>query len=174
MKFLLQLSKGIDFINEYLGRAVAWLSGLMVLVVIFDVFLRYVLQQADNRVSELGWHLFALIFLLGAGYTLKHDRHVRVDLFYDKFSGKDKSWVNLIGNLIFLIPWCILVIYASYGFAMESYSVNERSPNPDGLPARYVIKFAILFGIFFLLLQAISNSIKAIQFLQKGKTDENE
>ena len=81
---------------------------------------------------DLEWHLFALIFLLSAGYTLNQDRHVRVDLFYEKFSVKDKALTNFIGHFLFLIPWCLVVIYFSYGYALESFQVNEQSPEPGG------------------------------------------
>ena len=110
--------------------------------------------------TELEWHLFALIFLLGAGFAFKHDKHVRVDLFYANYSPKDKALTNLLGNLILLIPWCIFIIYFSFGYAQTSFLENETSPDPGGLPARYVIKFSITIGFILLLLQAIGDSIE--------------
>ena len=174
MNFLLRLANFIDLLNERIGKAVSWLTTLLVVVVIVDVLMRYALKQSKNYITELEWHLFALIFLLGAAYTLKHDKHVRVDLFYDKFSKRDKAMVNFWGTLIFLIPWCLLILYASYGYAWESWFINERSPNPDGLPARYLIKFALVFGIGLLLLQAISTLIRSYHILQGAESDSEE
>jgi TRAP-type mannitol/chloroaromatic compound transport system permease small subunit len=105
---------------------------------------------------EVEWHIFSLIFLLGAGYTFKHDRHVRVDLFYSRFSAKGKAWVNLLGCLLFLIPFCLILIKASFPYVSLSYRLSEISSDPGGLPGRYLIKGAIPLGIFFLLLQAVS------------------
>ena len=141
-------------INEVVGRAVSWLTTLLVLIVCFDVATRYLLNDTAAWVMELEWHLFALIFLLGAGYTLRHDRHVRVDLFYAKFDHKDKALVNLTGTAIFLIPWCLLIIWTGFPFAMDAYEIGEGSPDPGGLPARWLVKFAIVIGATLLLIQA--------------------
>jgi len=152
--------KGIIFIsgsiNEWVGRTVAWLTAILVVIVCVDITRRKLFSETATWILELEWHLFALIFLLGAGYALKHDRHVRVDLFYSKFSPRDQAWVNLLGSVLFLIPWCILIFYTSYYYALESFEIDEGSPNPGGLPARYLIKGAITLGIGLLLLQAIS------------------
>ncbi len=104
---------------------------------------------------ELEWHLFGLIFLLGAGYAFRHDRHVRVDLFYAKFSAKDKALVNLFGGLILLIPWTAILIYVSFEYA--TIAIGEGSPDPGGLPARYIIKFAITAGMVLLFLQGLAS-----------------
>jgi len=81
---------------------------------------------------ELEWHIFALIFLLAAGFTLKHDKHVRVDLFYEKMNKKDKAWINVLGILLFLIPWCVLIIKTSFHYAYSSFEMGETSPDPGG------------------------------------------
>jgi len=110
----------------------------------------------------LEWHLFAFIFLIGAAYALKHDRHVRVDVFYANFTEKQQAWVNLIGTLLFLIPFCIIIIYTSIRFAANAYAIQEGSPDPGGLPARYIVKAAIPIGFILLLLQACSLLIKSM------------
>lgn len=158
-------------INEWVGRTVAWLTTFLVLLVCFDVAQRSLFNTTAAWVMELEWHLFALIFLLGAGYSLKHDRHVRVDLFYAKFSEKDKALVNLLGTLLFLIPWCVLIIYFSFFYALDAYQIGEGSPDPGGLPARYIIKFAITIGIGLLFLQALALAANAALVLM-GKTPE--
>ncbi|MBK7873809.1 MAG: TRAP transporter small permease subunit [Saprospiraceae bacterium] len=156
-----KLAATIDGFNERVGRGVAWLNTLLVLLVCFEVALS-MFNRSANWLTELEWHVFALIFLLGAGYAFKHDRHVRVDLFYTKFSPKDRALTDLIGNILFLIPWCIAVAYFSFFYAVESWKINESSPDPGGLPARYFIKFSIVVGMLLLLLQAISSTLKSL------------
>lgn len=151
-----KISSSIGWLNENIGRAVAWLTFILVIIMCTDVTLRYLFNSTSAWIIELEWHLFALIFILGAGYSLKHDRHVRVDLFYANFSERDKAWINLLGSLIFLIPWCLVMIYVSYNYAFSSYLTNEGSPDPGGLPARYLIKFSVTIGMSLLLLQAIA------------------
>lgn len=161
-----KISNFLNQINERIGQATAWLTGMLMLLVCYNVAARYLFNNSQAWRTELEWHLFALIFLLGAGYALKHDKHVRVDLFYAKFSEKKKALVNFLGTLIFLIPWCVLIIYASYKYAHSSWLMNETSPD-NGLPARYIIKFAITIGMSLLLLQAISLLISSLSTLLK-------
>lgn len=156
-----KIIEGIDQLSERIGKGTSWLTLLLVILVCFDVITRYLLSDTAAWIMELEWHLFSLIFLLGAAYAFKNDRHVRVDLFYANFSKRDKALVNLIGNSIFLIPWCIVIIIYSYQYGMTSYSIGEISPDPGGLPARYIIKFAITLGVILLLLQAIGEALKA-------------
>lgn len=166
-----RIANFLSQINEVAGRATAWLTTFLVLFMCFDVIRRYLFNQTAVWITELEWHVFALIFLLGAGYALKHDKHVRVDLFYAKFSPKGKAWVNLLGTLIFLIPWCLIIITSSYRYAHNAYLINESSPDPGGLPARYIIKFAITIGFVLLLLQAIALILESILTIS-GKSDD--
>lgn len=173
-RFFQQVSNAIHRLNEWVGRGVSWLTALLVVLVCFDVVTRYLFSDTSAWVMELEWHLFALIFLLGAGYAFRHDKHVRVDLFYARFTEREKALVNLLGALLFLIPWSLLVIYASYDYAMISYKIRETSPDPGGLPARYIIKFAIVLGATLLLLQGIASLIDSALILAapKGRGDE--
>lgn len=173
VRWLLYCSAGIHRLNEWTGRAASWLTTLLVILVCFDVIARYLLSATRAWAMELEWHLFALVFLLGAGYAFRHDRHVRVDLFYANFSARDQAWVNLLGAIFFLIPWCILVVYASFEYALISYKIGEGSPDPGGLPARYLIKFAISLGAFLLLLQGFANLIDSALVLSGHKTPEH-
>lgn len=170
------LSKAINALNEWVGRAVSWLTAVLVVLVCFDVVARYLFSSTAAWVMELEWHLFALIFLLGAGYAFRHDRHVRVDLFYAGFSSRDKALVDFFGALLFLIPWCVLIVYASYDYALISFKIKEISPDPGGLPARYAIKFAITVGAVLLLLQGIASLIDSallLAGLKQPDGDEN-
>lgn len=162
MKFLNGYIKFIDQLNEKIGIGVSWLTTAMVVMVCYDVFTRYVLNSSSVAVQELEWHVFSMIFLLGAAYTLKADSHVRVDVLYTRFSPKGKAWVNFMGSVLFLIPFSILVIWTSWNFVRSSYMMGETSPNPGGLPARYALKACIPAGFFLLLLQGISLTFQSL------------
>ncbi len=162
----------INRFSEQIGRGVAWLCVALILLICYDVMMRASTDQTSTWIIELEWHLFSLIFLFGGAYALKHDRHVRVDLFYANFSKRHQAWVNFAGTLCFLIPWCLVLIYFSYQFAFTSYEIGEGSPNPNGLPARYLIKFSICLGTIFLFLQAISMLLTALlTILQPTNSD---
>lgn len=167
--FWSRLSKNIDQLNDWIGRSVSWLCAAMILVTIFDVAMRYLLNQSQVWAMELEWHLFALLFLFGMGYGLRHDRHVRVDLFYNTFSRSNKGQVNFWGTLLLLLPWCLLVIWTSFPVAVDSMLKLEGSSNPYGLPFRFIIRFALVFGFLLLFLQGISQLIKARQDIRSSK-----
>ena len=162
----------VESVSESVGLAVSWLAGLLVLVVCYDVFTRYLMQNSLVAVQEMEWHLFALIFLLGSAYTLKHDRHVRVDVFYSRFSSKHKALVNFIGSLLFLVPFCIVGIWGSWTFVKMSFLIGETSPDPGGLPARFILKSAIPIGFFLLMLQGIAFSFKSLAIANGWYDDE--
>lgn len=167
IKILDQLAGFIEHVSEWAGRFSAWLVLAMVLLIAYDVMMRYLFQSGSVALQELEWHIFALIFLLGAAYTLKHDAHVRVDVVYQSrlFSDKARAWVDLLGALLFLIPFCLLVINGSLPFVENSFYLHERSPDPGGLPFRYFLKAAIPFGFTLLLLQGVALVIRNAQKL---------
>lgn len=167
MQGLKNIANFIDKLNETIGRAVSWLTTALVALVVVDVIFRYLFNTSKAWTIEMEWHLFALIFLLGSGYAFKHDRHVRVDLFYSRFSKKDQALVDMIGGIIFLVPWCLLVIYGAWGYALQSFRIGEGSPDPGGLPALYIIKFSIVIGVFLLMLQGIANIIQSYITIQE-------
>jgi TRAP-type mannitol/chloroaromatic compound transport system permease small subunit len=134
----------------------------MVLVVTMDVILRYVFNMSSVFTQELEWHIFGFLFLIGAGYTLLHDDHVRVDIFYQRLTPKNQAWINLLGTLFFLLPGCYLVIKTSLPFVANSWAVYEGSPDPGGIPARYILKAAIPFGFSLVALQGISLGLKSL------------
>ncbi len=162
----------IDRINETIGGAISWLTSILVWVICLDVLLRYFFNISFAGLFELEWHIFAFIFLLGAAFTLKNDKHVRVDVFYSQFSEKGKAWVNLIGTIIFLIPFCLVIIKSSIPFVINSFNILEGSPDPGGLPFRFIVKFAIPVGFSLLLLQAFSLIIRSILTIQ-GRSQSN-
>ena len=145
-----------DGLSEQVGRGVSWLTTLLVLLVCYDVFTRYLLKSSYVAVQEMEWHLFALIFLLGAAYTLKHDKHVRVDVFYSRFPPKTKAMVNLVGSALFLVPFCLIGIWGAQTFVTMSFLIGETSPDPGGLPYRFILKSAIPIGFLLVLIQGVS------------------
>lgn len=161
-KTLEKASNFIDGINEAIGKGVSWLTTILVILICGDVAARYLFNTSSAGWVELEWHIFSFIFLLGAAYALKHDKHVRVDVFYQNFSPKKQAWVNLLGSLLFLIPFCIIIIQASLRFTYNAYAINESSPDPGGLSFRFIVKGAIPVGFFLLLLQAFSLAFRSL------------
>ncbi|EGB15830.1 Tripartite ATP-independent periplasmic transporter DctQ component [Pseudodesulfovibrio mercurii] len=161
MAILLGLVRCIDRLNEWVGKLAGVISLLMVVVVTGDVIMRYAFDTTFVAVQELEWHLFGVMFLLGAGYTLLKDEHVRVDVFYQRLNRKAKAWINFLGVLFFLLPGCYLVLDTSWKFFSMSLAIHEGSGDPGGLPARYVLKAFILIGFALVALQGVSMGIKA-------------
>lgn len=161
MNALRRFANGIDKINEYVGRFVSWITALLVVVVFADVVMRYIFRISFVFTQELEWHLFGFIFLIGAGYTLLHDGHVRVDIIYQKLGSKAQAWINFIGCLFFLFPGCFLVVFTSLGFVENSFAIFEGSPDPGGVPLRFILKSMIPLGFFLVWLQGLSLFIKS-------------
>jgi TRAP-type mannitol/chloroaromatic compound transport system permease small subunit len=168
------LSGWIDQVNEWVGRGTAWVSLALVAVVFTDVVMRYAFNKSFVFAQELEWHIFAFIFLIGAGYTLLYDGHVRVDIFYQRFGLKGKAWINLLGVLIFLIPGCLMIILTSWHFVVRAFVVEEGSPDPGGIPYRFIVKGLIPAGFGLLLLQGLSMGIHSLlQILNIEKPKEH-
>jgi TRAP-type mannitol/chloroaromatic compound transport system permease small subunit len=171
MEALKALSRWIDALNTWVGRFVAWATAVVVVVVFVDVVMRYAFNTSFVFTQELEWHLFAFIFLMGAGYTLLRDGHVRVDIFYQRLSPKSQAWINLIGVLLFLIPGCLMIIVTSRTFVYNAWSVMEGSPDPGGIPYRFLLKACIPAGFVLVLLQGLSMGIKSL-FTILGREEE--
>jgi len=173
----LQWADRIDRFNEWLGRGLYWLTLGMVGVGAFNALARYLdpytgLSLSSNTWIELQWYLFSLVFLLGAAYTLKHDDHVRVDVLYSQLSRRGQAWINLFGTVLFLVPFCVVVLWMSVPFVSSSWAVLEQSSDPGGLP-RYPIKTAIPLALLFVLLQGIALIIRETAVL-RGKGEGTE
>ncbi|MFQ5848991.1 MAG: TRAP transporter small permease subunit [Candidatus Binatia bacterium] len=158
--FLLGLVRWIDRINDRVGRASSWLTALMVVVTTSDVILRYLFNTSYVFIQELEWHLFAVLFLMAAGYTHLRGDHVRVDIFYTRLSPRAQALLDLVFGMLFLFPTCFLLIKTSIPFVARSWAVLEGSPDPGGLPARYLLKAVIPVGFTLIGLQGISETIK--------------
>lgn len=145
---------------ERIGRLSSWLSIALVLMFFLDVLLRYCFNFTLIWIIELEKYVFAFLFLFSLGFALKHNKHVRVDVFYAQFSKVNKNRVDLIGTIIFLIPWCIIVIVTGFKYAALSFKIKESSAQPGGLPALYILKFAIVIGFVLLLMQGIASIMR--------------
>ena len=173
MEAIKAITRLIDKMNEWVGSGVAWVTLGLVLVVFVDVVMRYLLNRSFVFTQELEWHLFGFIFLIGAGYTLLHDGHVRVDIIYQRLGIKGRAWINLLGVILFLIPGCIMVITTSWQFAANSFAMMEGSPDPGGIPFRFIIKGCIPVGFTLLLLQGFSLGLHSfMQILGVEKEEE--
>jgi TRAP-type mannitol/chloroaromatic compound transport system permease small subunit len=171
-----RIASVIEAISEWSGRIVAWLVLVLVLITAWDVSMRYLFQSGSIRLQELQWHLFALMFLLGAAYTLKHDGHVRVDVLLrnPRIGPRGRALVDLLGTIFFLIPFCVLVIKGSLPFVENSWRFDEASPDPGGLPHRYLLKAAIPIGFALLLLQGIALIVRSAQILRGTRSADQE
>lgn len=150
----------IDRTSDWIGRTVSWLTLVMVLATAYDVIMRYVFSITYVFFQELEWYLFSLVFLLAAGYGLKEDIHVRVDIFYARLGPRPQAWINVVGALLFLFPTCYLVVFASIPYVENSWHDLEGSPDPGGIPFRYLLKTAIPVGFTLLAFQGVAHLLK--------------
>ncbi|HSF05069.1 MAG TPA: TRAP transporter small permease subunit [Methylomirabilota bacterium] len=157
---VLALVRAIDAVNERVGRWSAWLALLLVAIVTYDVVMRYLFNITYVFIQELEWHLFAVMFLMTAGYAHLLDSHVRVDIFYVRLSPRARAWIDLFGGILFLFPTAFLLIWTSIPFVRASLADLEGSPDPGGIPGRFVLKAVIPLAFFLLGIQGISETIK--------------
>ncbi len=158
---LARVGAAIDIFSEWTGRIIAWLTLLMVITTFVIVVLRYGYNTGYIWMQESVLYMNAVVFLVGAGYTLKRDGHVRVDVFYREMSPKGKAICNLIGTLIFLLPVSIFILTISWEYVATSWGQNEVSREPGGIPYVYLLKSTILAMGVVVLLQGIADLIRS-------------
>lgn len=171
----------IDDLSELSGRFLYWCTLAMVGVGALNATVRYLdrftgLGLSSNTWIELQWYLFSIVFFLGAAYTLKHDDHVRVDVLYERLSRRGQAWINLLGTIFLLVPFCLVVLWMSIPFVTNSWAILEQSPDPGGLP-RYPIKTVIPLALIFVLLQGgalIIREVAVLRGIDVGEEDEAE
>ena len=164
MALLLRISALIDALNERVGKAIYWLVLVAVLISAGNAIVRKLFNMSSNAYLEVQWYLFAAIFLLGAGYTLLRNEHVRIDVIAGKLSPKAQAWIDVFGTLFFLMPMALLFIYLSWPVFVRTYTHGEISNNAGGLvlwPARLLVPI----GFTLLSLQGISELVKRVAFL---------
>lgn len=174
MRALLRVSRAIDTLIDQIGRLTFFLVIALILLGVFNVVTRYVGPLIGRNLYSQGAaealnYLFSLIFFLGFAYILRHNGNVRVDFLYGSWSDKRKALVNLLGNILFLVPFCILGLYIAYPAVVLSWQQRERSSNAGGL-AIYPLKTMILLAFALLLVQAISEIIKHVATLRGVNT----
>lgn len=150
------LIRHINHFIEWLGRMVSWLTLGMVMVLFGIVLLRYFFNTGSIALQESVTYMHALVFMLGAAYTLQHDGHVRVDIFYQRWSPVTKAWINNFGILLFLLPVCITLIAMSWEYVDNAWAVHETSREAGGLGGVFLLKSVILLMPGLLLLQGLA------------------
>ena len=161
MDFLLRLSRGIDWLNEHVGKTVYWLILIMVIICTGNALMRKLFNISSNGFLEIQWYLFAAVFLLGAAYTLQRNEHVRIDVVVGRFSLRTQIIIDILGTLLFLTPLCLLMIVFGWPYFLDSWHTQEYSPNPGGL-ILWPVKVLIPIGFVLLQLQGLSQLIKEI------------
>jgi TRAP-type mannitol/chloroaromatic compound transport system permease small subunit len=162
---LLGIARAIDAVNERIGRAVLWLILAVTLISAANALMRYGFGMSSNAWLEIQWYLFGAIFLLAAGYTLKHNGHVRIDVIYGRLSERTQAWIDLLGTLLFLLPLCGLMVWLAWPGFVNSFQSGEMSPDAGGL-IRWPVRLLIPLGFALLALQGVAEIIKRIAFLR--------
>ncbi|MEM7677399.1 MAG: TRAP transporter small permease subunit [Myxococcota bacterium] len=159
----------IEAILEAIGRAVAWLGLVMVLVMTLVVVLRYWVGVGSIALQEAVAYMHATMFMLGAGYTLKHDGHVRVDVLYRGWSPRGQALVDLVGTLVLLFPFCIFVAWVSYEYVASSFRVLEGSSEAGGLPGVFILKALIPVMAILVMLAGAARAGRAVHTLRNHR-----
>lgn len=159
---LQRLADKLDSLAEATGRIIAWLTLGMVLVTFGVVVLRYLFQSGSIALQESISYLHAAVFMLGAAYTLRHDGHVRVDIFYQKSSPRVRAWINLLGTVLLLFPVCGFIFATSLDYVAASWAIREGSREAGGLDAVFLLKTAIPVMAVLLMLQGCSMMLHSL------------
>lgn len=161
------LIKNIETITEFTGRFLAWFTLFIVIVTFLVVLLRYGFDIGSIALQESTTYFHAFVFMLGAAYTLKHDGHVRVDIFYRKMTPTKKAWIDLLGTLLLLFPVCLFILIASWDYVFTSWSLLEESSEAGGLAYVYILKTSLLLMPSLLMLQGLAIIIKNVLTLKE-------
>ena len=170
MDGLLALSRGIDRLNEFIGKWVSWLILLSILVSAGNAIIRKTFDTSSNAWLELQWYLFGAAFLLAAAYTLKQNEHIRIDIVYGMFPRRVQHWIDLLGHLLFLMPFVLLMVYFLVPYVLMSYRSGEGSSSAGGLIV-WPAKAILLAGFVLLALQGVSEIIKKLAIMRGDLED---
>ncbi len=170
------IANWLTVFNSVIGRVVAWLILYMILMQFVVVIMRYVFSYGSIQMQESIWYMHGLLFMLGAGYTLVKEGHVRLDVFYREASERTKAWINLIGSLVFLLPFCIVNFEFAWSLVLNSWAVREGSIETTGLPYIYLFKTVILVFSILVVMEGLALAIRSLLTLtersQSGTTAE--
>ncbi len=163
------MKKTFSFL-ELSVRWVGYLAGVtltaLILLVVYDALMRYLFQSGSIALQELEWHLFDVVIMFGIAYTLQRASHVRVDIFYDRYSARTRHIVNIIGALFFILPFSLLIIYVGFDFVLLSFEQMEASSDPGGLPYRFIVKSLMPVAFVLLIVQSLSEVYNEFRLLR--------
>jgi TRAP-type mannitol/chloroaromatic compound transport system permease small subunit len=159
MRYLLVFTDAVDRLTEQVGQWLKWLVLFSSLISAGNALMRYTIHYSSNAWLEIQWYMFAAMFLLAAGYALKHEEHVRVDVFFSQMSPRTQAWVDVVGGIVFLMPMAVLIAWLSIPAVINSYRIMEHSSDAGGL-LRWPIKIMIPIGFALLAVQGVAEIIK--------------
>ena len=169
-----KLYNTLHAINEVTGKAIAWLTLLMMLVTFSVVLLRYMFDLGWVAMQESVVYMHATVFMLGAAYTMKHQGHVRVDIFYQRFTVKTRAWVDLIGTLLLLFPVSIFIAWMGWEYVVDAWRVHEGSREAGGLPGVFLLKSLIILMPTLLIVQGLAMLIEQILVISGNQPTEKQ
>lgn len=155
-----RISLFLDRMLDRIGSWVSWLWLAVMAVILLSVIMRYAFGQGSIMLEEITWHIYGAAWLVGLSYALVHDDHVRVDVLHELFSPKTKAWVEFFGILLLLLPFLLVFLWDSIPYFWQAFELSESSQAPDGLPARWVLKFFLPLSLFLLIIGAIARLLK--------------
>lgn len=159
------VSDALEAVVSFFGRAFSWIWVPLMLLVVGNVVLRYTLGTNIIALEELQWHLYAIGFMIGLSYCFLHDGHVRVDVFAEHFEPRTRAIIEVLGTLLFFLPFCFFILFYAWPFVERAYSIGEVSAAPGGLPARWLIKSFIIYAFVLLVMAALARMIRAISLI---------
>src|SRR5262245_5687469 len=159
MRPLLAFTDAVDWLTERIGQTLKWLVLFSSLISAGNALVRYTFHNSSNAWLEIQWYMFGAMFLLAAGYALKHEEHVRVDVFFSRMSPRTQAWIDVFGGIFFLMPTAVLISWMAIPMVANSIRINEMSSDPGGL-LRWPIKVCIPLGFALLALQGLAEIIK--------------
>jgi TRAP-type mannitol/chloroaromatic compound transport system permease small subunit len=170
VKGLLRISSVIDAVNTQIGKKIAWLILVAVLVAAINAIIRKVFNMSSNAWLELQWMLFGAVFLMCASWTMQVKEHIRIDIVNSMLPQRVRQWIELLGHVFFLMPFCLLILYHSWPFFWRSYAIGEQSLSAGGLP-QWPAKGLVVIGFLMLTFQGISEIIKQIAIMRGDLED---
>ncbi|MFH2092984.1 MAG: TRAP transporter small permease subunit [Pseudomonadota bacterium] len=159
---LVKIESFYDRVSKFLGQFTAGMMILMLINVFYDVIMRYLFQSGSIAMQEMEWHLFSILLLIGVSYALFEDGHVRVDLIYDRLTIQKQAVINIVGSIVFLIPFSLLIGFGSIDFVLEAFHTHEISGDPGGLTHRWIIKALVPSSFFLLIFSTIGVIVQNI------------
>ena len=167
-------SNAVDPLITRFGNAVSWIWAVLLCVIVLNVFMRYALGEGRIEFEEIQWHLYSIGFMIGLGYAVVHDAHIRVDIVHERLSPTMRAWIDLYGILLFVLPFVALMLIFAVPFIADSFATSETSPSPGGLPYRWLIKSMLFVGFGLLGLAAVSRLTRLWAYLFLGNRKERD